>query len=83
MGEKLIEIRVFKEHDGTPYPNAEVKIGGYDNLTTRTDERGKAVIILPYDSGTVSIYVNGKCVFDDYVYKIPSPLVVKATWSIW
>ncbi len=83
MGERLVEVRVFREDNNTPYPNATVMVGGYDNLTTTTDKNGRALIILPFDSGTVSIYVNGKCVFDDYVYKIPQPLIIRAPWSIW
>jgi len=83
MSSKLLEIIVFKEKDNTPYPGANVSIGGYSNLSKTTDENGKASIVLPFDTGEVSIYVNGTTAYSGYVSEIPAPLIVKAYWSAW
>ena len=83
MAEKLIKIKVFKDTDRTPYAKANVEIGSYPNLSTQTDEKGEAVIIYPYDEGTITIYVNGTTVYNDYVSKIPKILAVEAHWSNW
>lgn len=61
----LARIKVYK--DGYSYQGARVT-NSRNSEQKITNSNGEA--LFEFDEvGTVSIYVNGSCVFDDYLYK--------------
>ncbi|EQB9026215.1 hypothetical protein ACYVOU_002448 [Vibrio cholerae] len=75
MADRLIKISVFKNQ--VSYKGAKITIGGNPNLSTKSDDNGKATISYPSENSKISIYVEGKTVFDDYCSKLPNPVVVE------
>ncbi|EOW9160928.1 hypothetical protein ACN1T8_001480 [Vibrio cholerae] len=75
MADRLIKLSVFKNQ--VSYGGAKITIGGHPKLSTKSDDNGKATISYPSDISKISIYVEGRTVFDDYCCKLPNPVLVE------
>lgn len=81
---KIITVSVCRKDNNEAYADAKVTVGGYNNLATKTDSSGRAVIHYPYSSGNIDIYVNGESAYSGSVSSIPgSGIVVIRSYSFW
>ncbi len=80
MASVLIRVKVFDKDTRRSYQGAYVEIGGYSNLATYTDADGNAAISYPYDTGVVTVYVNGQEVWSDYVSKLPRTIIAEVPY---
>lgn len=79
----IIQIQVSREDTGQAYADAYIS-NSWNNQKIKTNSNGFAAIIYPYESGSISLYINGICIFDGYATDAAkNGVFAKIPWYNW